>query len=204
MTMFEMAEQTVTQEIQEMTPGMEDADLIRRCQQGEKEAYGLIVRKYMQRAYFAALGLTGARQDALDLSQEAFVRGYRAIKRFEVGRSFYTWYYRILRNLALNLKRDRARQAQPFSEIGENRVRQLQDDTASAVAEVERAEVKQKVWAALRRLKPNEREIIILKDFQELSYKEIAELLGCPQGTVMSRLYNARKALRAQLEGVFS
>ena len=188
----------------ELEPVADDSDLILRSQRGEKEAFSAIVRKYMQRAYYSALGLTGSHQDALDLSQEAFVRAYRAIKRFQTEKNFFTWYYRILRNLSLNLKRDRARQAQSFSEIGESQLRSLQDDSPSAGTEIEMAEIRQQVWLALGKLKSHEREIIILKDFQELSYKEIAELLECPIGTVMSRLYNARKALKAKLEGVFS
>ncbi|RMF67032.1 MAG: sigma-70 family RNA polymerase sigma factor [Calditrichaeota bacterium] len=181
----------------------DDRQAIIRCQRGEKRAYGVIVNKYMKRAYFTALGLTGNHQAALDLSQEAFVRAYRALKRFDPRRRFFTWYYQILRNLCSNYLRDRARHARPFSEIGETALKNLDDKSQDVFAEVEKAELREEVWRALNALKPNEREIIILKDFRDHSYKEIAELLGCPIGTVMSRLYSARKALKAKLERYF-
>lgn len=177
----------------------EDTLLLQRCVSGDRQAFGELVTKYMNRAYHTALGFTGDHESALDLSQEAFVRAYRSIRKFEPGRRFFTWYYRILRNLSLNFNRDRARHARSFSEIGELRVSRLQDTTAGVAETVERSEMREIVWQAINQLAPHEREIIILREFQELSYKEIAELMDCPQGTVMSRLYNARKALRAKL-----
>jgi len=97
----------------------DEGALILRCQAGEKQAYGELVNKYMKRAYYTALGLIGSPKAAMDLSQEAFIRAYRAIKRLDADKKFFTWYYRILKNLCLNYLRDRARQARPFSEVGE-------------------------------------------------------------------------------------
>lgn len=181
-----------------------DAAIISRCQKGDKQAYGLIVNKYMKRAYFTALGLVGSHEHALDLSQDAFVRAYRDIKKFEIGKKFFTWYYRILKNLCLNHLRDSARHARPFSEIGELALADVPDDSPDVAARVEVAEIREIVWRGLNSLKEPEREIIILKDFQNFSYKEIAEILQCPVGTVMSRLYSARKALKSKLERVFN
>ncbi|MFQ5649530.1 MAG: RNA polymerase sigma factor [bacterium] len=180
-----------------------DSELVRRCQAGDKSAYGRLVEKYMRRAYFTALGFTGHHESALDMSQEAFVRAYRAIKKMDAEKPFFTWYYQILRNLCLNLNRDRARRARPFSEIGEARLRQMEDGAEDTAERVEQAEITEALWRAINRLQPHEREIILLKEFQELSYKEIAELLECPPGTVMSRLYTARQALKSKLAGVF-
>ncbi|MFQ5631723.1 MAG: sigma-70 family RNA polymerase sigma factor [bacterium] len=190
-------------EIKKHSNQVEDSETIRRCQYGDKRAFGLLVQKYMKQAYFTALGFTGAHEAALDLSQEAFVKAWRAIKRFETGRNFFTWYYRILRNLCFNHLRDSAHKPRSFSEIGENAIAEIADTHADPVQESEANELKEMVWKGLNRLRVHEREIIILKDLQEMSYKEIAEILQCPIGTVMSRLYTARKALKSELEGIF-
>ena len=97
-----------------------------------------------------------------------------------------------------------ARHARSFSEIGENQVVNIIDRTQDSSLQVEQNELKEAVWNALDELKPHEKEIIILKDFQELSYKEIAESLDCPIGTVMSRLFTARQALKNKLESYFN
>ena len=176
---------------------------ILRCQQGDRQAFGYLVKKYMQRAYYVALGFLGSPENARDLSQEAFVRAFRAIKRFDTDKKFFTWYYQILRNLCLNFIRDRARHARSFSEIGERELLKVSDGTRTSEA-VEREETHKVVWEAISQLKPKEREIIILKDFQDLSYKEMAEVLNIPIGTVMSRLYYARSALKEKLERLLS
>ncbi|MCH8955140.1 sigma-70 family RNA polymerase sigma factor [candidate division KSB1 bacterium] len=183
-------------------PAVDEGALILRCQAGEKKAYGELVNKYMKRAYYTALGLLGSPEAAMDLSQEAFIRAYRAIKRLDANKKFFTWYYRILKNLCLNYLRDRARHARPFSEVGETTLLRISDQSEDASKQVEQEETKEMVWEAINSLNPQEREIIILKDFQEHSYKEISELLDCPMGTVMSRLYNARQALKVKLEKV--
>jgi len=185
-----------------MAPAVDEGALILRCQAGEKQAYGELVNKYMKRAYYTALGLIGSPEAAMDLSQEAFIRAYRAIKRLDADKKFFTWYYRILKNLCLNHLRDRAKHARPFSEVGETTLLRISDQSEDASKQVEQGETKEMVWDAINSLKPQEREIIILKDFQEHSYKEISELLDCPMGTVMSRLYNARQALKVKLEKV--
>lgn len=178
----------------------EEREAILQCQKGNKQAYGYLVKKYMKRAYFIALGFVGSHENALDLSQEAFVRAFRAIGRMDVNRKFFTWYYQILRNLCFNFLRDRARHARPFAEISDMELRTIPDKTENAEEILERKEIQEAVWKALDELRPHEREIILLKDFQDLSYKEIAEVLNCPIGTVMSRLFNARKALKTKLK----
>ncbi|MBN1448341.1 MAG: sigma-70 family RNA polymerase sigma factor [Bacteroidetes bacterium] len=177
-----------------------DDELILRIQSGEKHAYGELVRAYMQPAYYSALALVGSHDDALDLSQQAFIRAYGAIRRFERGCSFFTWYYRILRNLCLNRLRDRATQALPFSNcVDMQETASTADDPSVST---ERSMLREQVRSALDRLRPEEREIVVLRDFEGYSYAEIAELLECPQGTVMSRLYYARKHLKDLLEDV--
>jgi len=182
---------------------IDERSIILRCQKGDKQSYGRLVQKYMRRAYFTALGMVGIHESALDLSQDAFVRAYRSIDRMDANRKFFTWYYQILRNLCFNYLRDSARHARPFSDIGDTQINNIVDASQDSSLLAERNELKEALWKALRSLKPQQREIIILKDFQEMSYKEIAETLGCPIGTVMSRLFNARQALKDKLEGYF-
>jgi RNA polymerase sigma-70 factor, ECF subfamily len=181
-----------------MNTALNDDDLILRAQRGEKEAYGLLVRAYMQPAYYSALALVGSHDEAMDLSQQAFIRAWMAIRKFEVGRRFFTWYYRILRNLCLNRLRDRAAQAAPMAMF--DHVIDVADDTQDPSAEADRALLRERVRRALGMLRPEEREIIVLRDFDGHSYAEIAELLECPLGTVMSRLYYARKHVKDMLE----
>ena len=183
---------------------IDERSIILRCQKGDKQIYGRLVEKYMKRAYFTALGLVGIHDGALDLSQDAFVRAYRSINKLDANRKFFTWYYQILRNLCFNYLRDNARHARPFSEIGDNQVDAIIDSSQDSSLEVEQNEMKEALWKAMDTLKPHEREIIMLKDFQEMSYKEIAESLDCPIGTVMSRLFTARQALKSKLESYFN
>jgi RNA polymerase sigma-70 factor (ECF subfamily) len=157
----------------------------------------------MKHAYYIALGLVGSHDAAMDLSQEAFVRAFYSLENFNPERKFFTWYYQILKNLSFNYLRDHHRRAASFSEIGETAVSQLVDSSANLSQQVEQNELKEILWRGINTLKPPDREIIILKDFQEMSYKEIAEILKCPVGTVMSRLYNARKALKEFMEGYY-
>lgn len=175
-----------------------DDELIRRAQQGDKEAYGQLVRAYMQPAYFSALALVGSHDEAMDASQQAFIRAWTAIRKFEVGRRFFTWYYRILRNLCLNRLRDRAAQAAPMALF--DREVDCPDEAQDPARDTDRSLLREHVRSALGRLRPEEREIIILRDFDGYSYAEIADLLECPLGTVMSRLYYARKHLKDLLE----
>ena len=179
---------------------IDEREVLLRCQRGDSRAFGNIVEKYMTRAYYTALGLTGSQEDALDISQEAFVRAYRNIKTFDVSHKFFTWYYRILRNLCANFLRSRSRRARRFSRTGTAELEKVIDASADPSLLIERDEIKVAVWQAISSLSEVSREIIVLKEFQELSYKEIAELLGCPIGTVMSRLFNARQALKVKLE----
>jgi len=175
-----------------------DDALILRVQGGEKDAYGELVRIYMQPAYYSALAIMGSHDEAMDCSQQAFIRAWQAIRKFEAGRSFFTWYYRILRNLCLNRLRDRAAHARPFSEMTPLfDVAATDDDPAQATDLVL---LRERVRAGLERLRPEEREIIVLRDFDGYSYAEIADLLEIPHGTVMSRLYYARKHLKDMLE----
>ncbi len=181
----------------------DETEILRACCKGDRQAFGWLVERYKRRAYYSALGLVGCREAAVDLSQDAFIKAWRAIKTFDPGKRFYTWYYQILRNLCYNFLRDRKRHARPFSECSPTELSRLADAGADMQADVEQRELAKAVWDGLANLKPAEREILILKEFQNHAYKEIAAMLDIPVGTVMSRLYNARKALKEQLEDMY-
>jgi len=172
-----------------------DRDLILRCQGGDRAAFEPIVLRYMRRAAAFALGWTGNRDDALDLSQEAFARSYKAIRRFDPDRPFYPWFHRILKNLCINhIGRARNRHEVPLEETYPAR-----SANPSPLEFTEGEERKRMVWEGICQLNELEREILILREFQDYSYSEIARVLDIPKGTVMSRLHNARKRLREKL-----
>jgi RNA polymerase sigma-70 factor (ECF subfamily) len=182
---------------------LSDSDIILRCQNGDKHAYGVLVKRYMKRAYFSALGFIHEHDAALDLSQEAFVKAWNHIKTIDSQRSFFTWYYTILKNLCLNEIRNLKNRAKRFSDIG-IAVDQQIDIQHNENGLIEQKELQEQVWLAINQLEPGEREIILLREFQDLSYNEIAEILECPIGTVMSRLYSARKALKEKLNKIMA
>lgn len=162
--------------------------------------YRVLVEKYKTRAYYAALMYTHNRDDALDLSQEAFYRAYKALNKFDTTKNFYTWFYKILKNISINYVTRRKTHNQ-VSADSENRP-ELVSGEANPEEIFERSEQSRLLWEAINRLKENDREIIILKEFQEMSYQEIAETLKIPAGSVMSRLYYARKRLLNEVEHI--
>jgi len=170
--------------------------LIQRCQAGDKEAFGPIVRKYAGRAAGAAGVLLGCPHDAQDASQEAFVRAWRNIRRFKPGYPFYPWYAAILRNICRSRLRRRSRRKTVA--LADGHASPASDGDPVLLAEQD--ERRQHVYGALLTLKPAFREILVMKHFHDMAYKEMAEALGVPIGTVMSRLHNARQALRKVLE----
>ncbi len=178
-----------------------DRTLVLRAQSGERAAFGELVTRYMQRAYYTALGLVGNHDDALDLSQEAFARAFRARATIDAERPFFPWLYQIIRRLCFNHTRDQRSRRQKLEKAGS----WLADTTMGAQPlspekAVERAELRDRVAAAIERLAEREREALVLREFEGLRYREIAELLGIPIGTVMSRLYRARRSLAREIE----
>ena len=178
--------------------------LVERARAGDRRAFGELVTRYMRRAYYAALGLVGSHEDALDLSQEAFARAFRARASLDPDRPFYAWLYQIVRRLCFNFLRDRKTRLTRLQEatpwlMDQAGTRAAQSDPGRSA---ERSELAALVEDAIERLPEREREVLVLKEFEGLRYREIAELLGIPIGTVMSRLYSARRNLALELEGV--
>ena len=178
---------------------MDDSDdaLIRRCQAGDTEAFGILVKRYAGRATGIATLLVGNHPDAMDVSQEAFVRAWRHIRGYRGESAFFTWYSTILRKVCLTWhgKRHRRKDSQPLDAA---RMSGPSADPASVAEDNEQAELLRR---AILRLTSKHREIIVLKHFEDLSYRQIADALEIPAGTVMSRLHAARGALRNELRG---
>jgi RNA polymerase sigma-70 factor (ECF subfamily) len=178
---------------------LSDAELAIKAKHGDVQAFGLLVERYKERAYMIALGFLGNPDDAMDISQEAFVKAFKAMRRFKEGREFYPWFYAILRNTCFNhLRKAKVRKERSLDEAREYGF-QVPDSGPNPAAIAELRERKMLVRRELENLAPVHREIILLRHFECLSYKEIARVLECPVGTVMSRLYAARRALRALL-----
>lgn len=170
-----------------------DGELVVRARAGDRRAFPQLVRRYGRRVYRAAYGYLGNTSDAEDATQETFLRAYRSLERFDETRPFYPWLHRICRNLCINLRRSRR-------DTEELPVEELEaDETASPETAFLRNEALGSLGRALERLTPAHRQIVLLKDFQHCTYAEIAGILSIPVGTVMSRLYNARRRLQAAL-----
>jgi RNA polymerase sigma-70 factor (ECF subfamily) len=166
-----------------------------------KEAFEAIVRKYMKEAYFIALGLVGNRDDALDLSQEAFVRAYTNLHRFDPKRDFFPWFYQILRNLCFShLRKKRVRSKYKAQESTSEPAVPAEAVSFDPSLVAQRNETSDRLWEAIGKLDDKHREVIILRHFQHLSYEEISRALSCKKGTVTSRLYHARNKLKEILE----
>ena len=179
-------------------------DLVRRARRGDRDAFGSLITQYMQRAYFTALGLVGSHEDAQDLSQEAFARVYRMHESLDPERPFYGLVYQILRRLCFNHLRDSRSRASRLKEKGAWLAEEVQSRNTEAdpTRLVEMNELRGRLAVAIAALSDKEREVLVLKEFDGLRYREIGELLGIPIGTVMSRLYAARKSLASSLEDV--
>jgi len=169
---------------------------IEKARLGNQEAFGKLVKVHMKAAYYSALNLVRNHDDALELSQEAFLRAFKNMSTFRQGSRFYPWLYKILRNLCLTHLRRKVRHPDSISLSDEEGDWDFPADTPDASEQMEQTEMEERIWAALGEMSPAEREILILRDLQETSYAEISDVLGIPMGTVMSRLFNARSRLR--------
>ncbi|MCE5250129.1 RNA polymerase sigma factor [bacterium] len=177
--------------------------IVERCRCRDMGAFRTLVDMYRKQAYGFAFSYLRNADDALNVSQDAFVRAWKAIDTFEKGRSFRPWFFSIIKNLSLNLieKRKSLREIS-IDKAMEDSGFDIADDSSDPHDMLEKSETQQQVWKAIMELKNEFREVIVLKHFHDLSYREIADTIGIPEGTVMSRLYHARLALKERLEAV--
>jgi RNA polymerase sigma-70 factor, ECF subfamily len=180
----------------------DDSALIEKCRAGDVAAFEPLVEKYRQRVWRLAYNVLRDREEAWDVAQEAFIKAYQALPSFRGQSAFYTWLYRIAMNVAADRARSRAAQGRAFGtervpeEDWERVITDPNPAEASPADTAARREERQKIMQALDQLSEDHRRIIMLGDLEGLSYREIAETLEIPMGTVMSRLHNARKRLR--------
>lgn len=186
-------------------PGRQDngeAELIERARKGDSEAFGVLVERYQRRVANVALAVVHNQDDAIELAQEAFVRAYENLSKFESRSSFSTWLYRITANLAIDFWRREGRHVVLRGEDAENEMRRLPSDTGDSFKTASRKELSARLTAALEELTPEHRTVILLREVEGLSYDEISDALQCPRGTVMSRLHYARNKLRVLLKDI--
>ena len=168
---------------------MDDHAAIERCRGGDNEAFRHIVEHYQSEAIGHATAILGNHEDALDAVQEAFIDAFQALGRLDLSRRFYPWFYVILRNRCYKLAYGRKKR-----EMGN-----LNEMEILAPAANIRPEESMLLEQAMLELPTEDRELITLRHLDGLSYQELAERLEVPQGTIMSRLYHARKKLRDRL-----
>jgi RNA polymerase sigma-70 factor (ECF subfamily) len=187
-----------------------EQDLVKRCQAGETEAFDELVTRYRTRIFAMIYNMVHNEQDAWDLAQDSFVKAWKSIKRFRGRSSFYTWIYRIVMNVTIDWLRKKQvkgagvefddaiqlREVNPAS-------RTLPKADPLPYERMERTEVRARIDNAITQLSPEHRAVILMKETEGMQYHEIAEALGCSIGTVMSRLFYARKKLQNLLKDVY-
>ena len=181
-----------------------DSELVARVLQGDKNAFRPIVERYQNRIYAMVVGMVRDEAEARDLVQNAFIKAYQGLDTFRLDSSFYTWLYRIAMNLAIDsCRKRRRRKTGSFDEAiaardedGEMLELHHVDGPAEAL---HRKELRQRIFAAMEELTEEQREVLLLRKVEGLSYAEISESMGIPEGTVMSRLFYARKKMQALL-----
>lgn len=173
------------------------ADLVVLAKGGDREALEELARRAGPKAFGFALQLLRNREDALDVTQEALVSFFDHLDRFDEARQLDPWLLSIVRNQAYDfLRRRKVRAAESLDDLLEQGAALPAGQGPTAFDRVARDELRARLWRALGGLSSEHREILVLRDYQDLSYLEIAEVLGVPKGTVMSRLHRARRALR--------
>lgn len=176
-----------------------DWELVQKCQAGETSAFQELVSRYHQKVYMVILGLLRHREDALEVAQETFFRAYRKINSFQGGSSFYTWIYRIAVNISIDAQRRQKRNPLDFRESMDGVLDAQNEVARDPFADMHDRELRENLVKAINDLTPEHKAVIVLRTIDGLSYKDIGEILGCSEGTVMSRLHYARKKLKDKL-----
>src|SRR5271157_2195173 len=186
------------------SPQADEILLVRRARRGELTAYDDLVRRYQDRIYATVYHMTANHEDANDLTQEAFIKGFHALKSFKGGSSFYTWVYRIAVNKTINFLKQRKHKAMmSLNDLDFNA--EHDPDLVALISEktprreINLAELQEKLNAAMQKLSEPHRLAVTLHDVQGLSHEEIAKIMDCNIGTVRSRLFYARQQLQAYL-----
>jgi RNA polymerase sigma-70 factor (ECF subfamily) len=184
---------------------MGDVDLVRRAQRGDMLAFEELVARHRDKIYARAFSMMRHEEDAVDLSQEAWVKGWQRLKQFQGESSFVTWMTRIVINLCLDhLRKQKRQRAESIEQLEQDLggvERQMPVVTSNPTAGLERSELRARIDRALNQLSYEHRTVLILHEFEELEYKVIARRMECSIGTVMSRLFYARRKMANLMAG---
>jgi len=172
---------------------VEDADLIRKARGGDVEAFNLLISRWDKRVYNYLVRILRNREDALDLSQDVFLKAYQNLRKLDDPERFASWLFRIAHNEAYSLFRKRKPEGEPEREEGSEAA------VRTGGASVFPIELSIAVSTALDRLSADQREAVVLKVYQGFKFEEMSEILSCPVSTVKSRLYTALELLKADL-----
>jgi RNA polymerase sigma-70 factor (ECF subfamily) len=183
----------------------DEQKLVDDARRGDSKAFRALVERYQRRAYAVALGMLHDADEARDICQEAFLKVYRNLAGFEGDAQFFTWLYRIVMNLCIDHLRKRRGEKQEFDETQDSAdagdesgiaPRRLGFDPARALQD---KELRQHLHQALEQLSPTHRAVLLMREVEGLSYQEMADVMECSIGTIMSRLFHARKKMQAAL-----
>ena len=200
---------TVFTETSGAAEGPDDLELVARSQAGDTAAFSELVTRYRNRTYAMIYNMVRNEQDAWDLAQDGFLKAWKSIGKFRGQSSFYTWLYRIVMNVTIDsLRRKQIEGGTEFDDqIGLHNIAPgAATAPKSELQPVERMsdkEIRQRIDEAIAKLSPEHRTAIVMREIDGLEYTEIAEQMGCSLGTVMSRLFYARKKLQAMLKDVY-
>ncbi len=187
-----------------------ELDLVKRCQEGDTEAFDQLVVRYRTRVFGMIYNMVHSEQDAWDLAQDSFLKAWKSIGRFRSQSSFYTWIYRIVMNVTIDWLRKK--HVKGSGAEFDDAVQLKEIDPASRTVphadalpheRMQHVEIRGRIDAAIAQLSPEHRAVILMKEMEDMQYHEIAEALGCSIGTVMSRLFYARKKLQNLLRDVY-
>ncbi len=179
----------------------DDLTLVKRVRGGDQRAFKLLVERYQRKVYAVALGMLKNREDAMDVSQEAFVKVYKYLDHFKGDSSFYTWLYRITVNVCIDVLRKRAGGGGEAVEYDESVPMDLSEANIGALGtrlgtnpqkSALRRELAEKIQEALAQVPEKHRAILLLREVEGMSYEDLSRTLEIPKGTVMSRLFHAR------------
>jgi RNA polymerase sigma-70 factor (ECF subfamily) len=181
---------------------VDDRDLVEAARRGDRDAFKTLFERYHRRAYALAYGVVRNQDDAMDLVQDAFIKAHKYLDKFEGSSSFFTWLYRIVMNVCIDHLR-KHRRIKPV-ELDEAKL----DDDSPLLPQLlggnpGRAlldkQIRARIDEALGELSENHRSVLVMRELEGLSYEEMAQAMGCSKGTIMSRLFHARKNMQKRL-----
>ena len=185
---------------------VDDHELVIAARKGERDAFRTLFERYHRRAYALAFGVLRHQDDALDVVQDAFIKAHKYLDKFEGNSSFYTWLYRIVMNLAIDHLR-KHRRVRPV-ELDESRLEETAETTDGLLPRIlggnpgralQDKEIRSRIDRALDELSDNHRAVLVMRELEGLSYEEMAVAMACSKGTIMSRLFHARRNMQRRL-----